>query len=603
MRHRGIGLWCVVVASMVAAGCGHGTSAATEPSSSLPASMVTTTTAAWGEALAPGAESLVAGSRLLLREDFQDGDTAGWQVDSGWYLLSGGERRVLAAGGEAWAWYQDGLTWSRYAARFVLIRQHGSLALSVAVSAEGRYVLDLTDQGVYLVKDAPYGTYTTLGSAQPIAAGEPHSAAVGLDGGHLQVYLDGVLAIDAQDARPLSGGTVGVGAAEGSSVVVDNIVVVGLGGPLPQMAAMGESAAVPPPEDLGDGGPGPGGSLEGGEAENPQTPNLALVGVSYPAVIALDQPFDVTLTVANQGQAGAGAFAVAFTSNGDRCQAQVAGLAGGGQTTATCRFPGYAADGQDAYDWVAAADSGGAVDEGGREDDNLAAGTITVGGAPEEVLPNVSVAWVTIPEVVAPGEPVPVFFGIAQTELDWQGELPLLHFRMFYEDGSTACSDAVFEGDTGGNCEVPAFAQSGEYWLRMVIDANDVLAESNEDDNASFVAVHVSDVSLVEPPNLSFTEVDFDPPSPSPGQPFTATVWMNSYADVGSLPMYTLRLLIDGVVVCSADTDMTSGGHVCSIGGLPAGAHSWAAYVDADDDVAESNEADNMGWGQLTVGN
>jgi hypothetical protein len=75
------------------------------------------TTAAWGSAVAPGVEAMVSGAQVLLREDFQDGDVLGWVVDSGWYVLANGERRMVAAGGEAWAWYADGLGWSRYGVR------------------------------------------------------------------------------------------------------------------------------------------------------------------------------------------------------------------------------------------------------------------------------------------------------------------------------------------------------------------------------------------------------------------------------------------------------------------------------------------------------
>jgi hypothetical protein len=37
--------------------------------------------------------------------------------------------------------------------------------------------------------------------------------------------------------------------------------------------------------------------------------------------------------------------------------------------------------------------------------------------------------------------------------------------------------------------------------------------------------------------------------------------------------------------------------------GAPGGWRVAPLYMGIGDDVAESNEADNMGWGQLTVGN
>ena len=591
----------VFALGLVVAGCSDDDGGATttvgsdEVTTTVPAA--TTTTAPWGETVEPGAEGLLADSNLLLREDFQDGEITDWTVDAGWYLLSAGERRLLAAGGPAWARLGQGDDWSRYAARFGVLIHQGSLGLSVAVGDAGRYVVHLTDAGVYLLKDAPYGSFTTLGSALPIPTGEPHGVAVGVDGGHIQVYLDGVLLIDATDPSPLPGGTIGLGAADGSSVQVDNIVVAALQGPLPALQAPGEPAAAPPAPESVDPGPGE-------EANDSATANLALTGVSYPMVIERGEQFDVTLTVTNRGGVSVGSFSVAWTSAGDGCEAAIEGLAVGGSTHLTCRAPSYEFTGDE--EWLAAADSTGMIDEGAWEGDNLATGTITVGPPTVEVggTPNLVVGWYTLsPEAPAPGDPIVLQFGMSQTAADWGGDLPLIHFRMLYEDGTTACSDAVFEGETGGTCEIPAFADSGEYWLRMEIDANDVVAESNESDNSTFVTVAVSEFTLVILPNMHFsTGVIFEPGAPRAGQAFTATVWFITDPIGAALPMHTTRLEIDGVVVCSDDTTDRSARTISDIDGLTAGAHTWLASIDADDDVAESNENDNLSWGQLTVG-
>jgi hypothetical protein len=265
-------LMVALVLTMVVAACGDDDGATTTTAASSTSGAGPTTTAAWGETVAPGAEAMLQGARVLLREDFQDGDTAGWQVDAGWFILENGDRRMAGAGGEAWAWYEGGLEWSRYATRLAVLRNGGSFGLSAAVGPDGRYLVHLAPDGVYLLKDAPYGTFATLGSAQPVPLGEAHVLAVGVDGGHLQVYVDGVLRIDATDPAPLAGGSVGLGAEEGSSVVVDNIVVASLGGPLPQAQAVGEAAGEPLPDDLSDGAPDSGESLDGGASGEPGLP-------------------------------------------------------------------------------------------------------------------------------------------------------------------------------------------------------------------------------------------------------------------------------------------------------------------------------------------
>ena len=125
-------------------------------------------------------------------------------------------------------------------------------------------MVQLSEDGVFLLRDAPYGSVQALGSAQPVEAGVPHVLAIGVDGGHLQVYADGVLLIDATDGSPLPGGSIGLGAGDEASVAVDNIVVASLGGPLPEIEAVGEPADEPLPDELADAGPEAGETLEDG---------------------------------------------------------------------------------------------------------------------------------------------------------------------------------------------------------------------------------------------------------------------------------------------------------------------------------------------------
>jgi hypothetical protein len=568
----------------------------------------TTTTEAWGEAVAAGGEALVSGSGVLLREDFQDGDTAGWLVEAGWYVLENGGRRMAAAGGEAWAWYLGGLGWARYGVRLGFLVNAGSLGVSVAVGEEGRYVVQFSEQGVYLLKDAPYGSVQALGSAQPVSLGEPHVLAVGVDGGHLQVYVDGVLLIDATDPSPLPGGSVGLGAGAGSAVVVDNIVVASLGGPLPQIQAVAEPADQPLPDEFADGAPGAGEELdEGGEPPDPSIPNLVLSGVSYPSVIGYGQPFEVLLTVANASGVEVGAFTVAFTSEGETCEAEVNSLAAGEGAMVSCRMPGYAANGSEFYDWVAAADSGGVIDEGGREDDNLAAGTITIGeGQSEEVLPNVTFGWVsTRPDMPQPGEPIAKDVSIVQTNLAWTGTLPDLELRVFYEDGSAACGATIPSGETTGTCDIPAFSNPGVYRLRFVIDADDVFAEADEEDNTLWGTTTVFELSPVELPNLHLGGIAggilLDPASLHAWQPFTASISYEAENWPETVSSFTIRLMIDDIVVCSWDTALGSEVLACDIAGLSVGTHQWGVHLDADNDIAESDEGDNDRYGQFTV--
>ena len=243
--------------------------------------------------------------------------------------------------------------------------------------------------------------------------------------------------------------------------MVDNIVVASLGGPLPHLEAVGEPADEPLPADLGDGAPDAGEGLdEGGPGHGGQA-NLVISGVSYPMQVRYDEAFDVSLTVRNVGEvAVGGSFSAAFLSHGDRCEEATEGLAAGAEVTLTCRFPGYAANGESAYEWTAAADSGGDVDEGPFEDDNLAAGTITIaGGEPEGSLPNLTVAWRTWePDPPAPGEAVVLEIGIAQTQAGFRGDLPAYEVRVEnVRSENIVCDVVVSPGVDVVTCEMPPF--------------------------------------------------------------------------------------------------------------------------------------------------
>ena len=602
-------LWRLLVAGVAAgvlvAACGGEGGEAFTTTTAGPVGTVgeTTTTAAWGEEMAPGVGALVEGSRVLLREDFQDGDTAGWVVEAGWYLLENGERRMAAAGGEAWAWFQGGLGWSRYGARLVLMVNAGSLGVSVAVGEGGRYVVQFSEEGVHLLKDAPFGSTQALGSSQPVSLGEPHVLAVGSDGGHLQVYVDGVLLVDATDRSPLPGGSLGLGAADGSSVVVDNIVVASLGGPLPGVLAVAELADEPLPDPLADAAPQAGEQLEAEEPIDTGLPNLVVTGVSYPMQIHLGEEFEVAISARNVGLAGAGPFAVSFTSGGTQCQARVAGMEAGEEASTSCQFEGYA-NGADSYEWVAAVDSGEDIDEGGLEPDNLAAGTIWLAQEEtEETQPNVVIGWAErMPVDPAPDDAIIISFGVTQTNPDWTGLLPDLEFRAFYEGGNTACRTTVPSGQSEGACEVPAFGQPGEYPLQLVIDAAGVLAESNEEDNAVFRSIRVSEPGAALP-NLVLESVTQTPSPPTTGDEVRLEMVFVLYDELASASSYTIRFVLDGVLICSIDNPFVGGriGEGCLAGDLAAGSHEWMVVLDADNDIAESNEDDNAAVGRFTV--
>ncbi len=331
-------------------------------------------------------------------------------------------------------------------------------------------------------------------------------------------------------------------------------------------------------------------------------------------MIEIGVPFDVSMTVANTGSADAGPFDVLFMA--EPCVGRVDGLAAGGQATVSCVFPGWPEGWVESGSenmWNAWADSGEVIDEGGREDDNIIYGTVGLGdvGESEEVLPNLHLSWwdmVPSYEGVPAGEPVAMTFQIQQSESAWQGHMSTFTVDVLDGDGSTVCHVTVGAPDFTGSCELPAFEASGEHWLQVVTDSGDAVPESDEDDNNAAIWVNVLPAEQVDSgaPNLWFVTLRLEPVVLEEGQLFQAVIVVDSDSEE-DLPAYTVRLFIDQVLVCSQDGRLSRGEYVCS--GLTAPSSEtffdrwvpWSVQLDADNDIAESNEDDNSRVGSFTV--
>ncbi|MCU0281437.1 MAG: hypothetical protein MUE66_06350, partial [Acidimicrobiia bacterium] len=274
--------------------------------------------------------------------------------------------------------------------------------------------------------------------------------------------------------------------------------------------------------------------------------------------------------------------------------------------TLTCRFPGYDANGQGVYEWTAAADSGGDVDEGLFEEDNLAAGTVTIaGGEPEDSLPNLAVAWRTWePDPPSPDEEVALEIGIAQTQAGFRGDLPAYEVRVaILQSENPVCDVVVNPGVDVVTCEIPPFREPGDFEMEITLDRMGDVEESNEDDNHEFFTIAVRRPGQGNLPDLAVTGVTLSPSQPGPNEPFTITATFADLNEVGPLPMYTVQVRVNHAVLCSEDGNWASGSIVCQVPGQPAGPHDWGVVVDSEREVDEtdSNEFNNSEWHQLQV--
>ena len=164
-------------------------------------------------------------SLILFWDNFQDGNTNGWIVNSGWEVQQDGDIYNFQSAMDGAAYLPFGVDWTDYVYRAVVKVDEGGVSLNYLLSSEGRYAIFYHESGLYLVKDAPLGEVTVLAQTTQPALGEWHWFTIAMQGAHIQVYVDKVLALDYTDPDPLTAGTAGLGAVDGPAVSVDDVLI------------------------------------------------------------------------------------------------------------------------------------------------------------------------------------------------------------------------------------------------------------------------------------------------------------------------------------------------------------------------------------------
>jgi hypothetical protein len=190
---------------------------------------------------------------ILFRDDFQDGDTAGWQVDGAWVVQQDGDIYTFSTTGAGWAFVPAGVGWQNgYALRASYLLEQGTLGFSFFATRSGRYYLAVDEERVSLVKADAAGTKTVLTQAAAPETGARHYLVIAKQAGAIQVYVDRTLWLAADDPAPLTAGTIMLGSTDGTTAWVDDVVVNRIGRALPAGApavAAVDPADVVVPED------------------------------------------------------------------------------------------------------------------------------------------------------------------------------------------------------------------------------------------------------------------------------------------------------------------------------------------------------------------
>lgn len=443
---------------------------------------------------------------ILFQDDFQDGQSDGWEVTAAWYVQQAGDVYTFDASGSGGAWVSKGGGWSNYAFQTSARLDAGSLLMGFNLTKSGRYVVRLDETGLYLLKEYPAKNYTVLAQTGPVSLGEWHKLDIRTYNGHIQVYVDQALWVDYKDTSPLSKGTIAVTAQTGSQVAVDDVLVTKTG-PLTSGSVQAPAALEGQPEpDLGVDDSLSLDQVDIVEPSDPQPepqdaptqqaglPELHITSVSFaPNSPAPGTQVIVHAYVFNGGDGGAGPFTVRWYPNSSDvvgCSWDADGLpAGSSFATGGCVYSGYAEAGT--YEWRAIADADNDVDEGPGEDNNVHTGTITVQSA---VIEEVEDGYVDLVAVDAFFEPDPVIKGqqfIATYVIRNDGTMDAGAFTVEWtfhnQTGLGGCTfeyDGLPAGETRhGGCPITTNANPASYRSTVSVDVDNDIPESNKGNN------------------------------------------------------------------------------------------------------------------------
>ncbi len=163
----------------------------------------------------------------VLTDNFEDETADHWNLEPGWSVQQAYGNYVLSGRGHSWARLATGQDWTDYAFRVHVMLMTGAVHLNYRINNHSRYYVELRQEGLDLVKEAPWGNFVQL-AASPAHHRRLvwHDVKIVGQNGHLQVYVNNSLEIDFIDSTPITQGSVAVEAVPDSYVHADNFELI-----------------------------------------------------------------------------------------------------------------------------------------------------------------------------------------------------------------------------------------------------------------------------------------------------------------------------------------------------------------------------------------
>jgi len=587
-----------------------------------------------------GGSSGTQSNILLFKDDFQDGQADNWNITKSWDVQQNGDVYTFEASNNGGAWLPQGLNWSNYAFQTQARLDQGSLLLSINMTEAGRYILQVNEDGLFLLKEQPAGKYKTLAKACPWEMGEWHKVVFGSQNGHLQVYVDSALWMDAIDNSPLSMGTISVSSLNNSKAGIDDVLVAQLTKPLVSSAIKAptgckiseEPPEIAPEESLAEI---PIESAAEQANQAPQSgnakPDLIVTDAYFePAQIVQGQSFVANFVIKNQGDADSGAFTLRWGFHDETgltdCNWDYNNLAPGETVWGGCvrnatSHPGTFSSRLmvDVNKEIKESDENNNIaeptliiksSEGNEEEGNEEEGNNppAESGLPDLILGDIGYE----PDPVVVGQPFTIHYLFINQGEAGSGAFTL---RLVFPEnaGVSVCSNDYSLEQAFvpvGECTRTINASPGNYKVTAIVDVENEIAESNENNNKTTFILKV-----VNPdgsgndeggndsgglPDLVISMYYFEPDNIFVGEPVTGIVTIENWGDAESGPFQFKWTFNNssGIADCIIRHEsLPPGGRdVVMCEGLTAtqaGNFSSTLQVDAQNSVNESDKSNN----------
>lgn len=184
--------------------------------------------------------------------------------------------------------------------------------------------------------------------------------------------------------------------------------------------------------------------------------------------------------------------------------------------------------------------------------------------------------------------------------------------------GSIQTIDVILTEGTGTAQVEFSADEAGEFDIMVVVDPNEMIAETDEDDNEATATLEVMPPGEEEPPapegvNLTVSDgdIEFDPAEPAPGDVVTITfvVENDSAEDAEDVTVHVLDDTDDEPIeIGELVTDTIEAGDSVEMmvtydtADLEEGERTITVIVDPNDDIDETDEDDNEASATLTLG-